>query len=54
MFSDQFYEKWVSVKKGIENCSWNCSLHSYNRKSHLHNYNINSHVHNALQKIPPA
>ena len=47
MLSDQFYEKWVSVRE--RNIKLLPETVTYiATTSHLHNYNRNSHVHNAL------
>ena len=48
MFSEQFYEKRVSVtERNIKLLLETVTYIVIKEKSHLHNYNANSHVHNA-------
>ena len=54
MFSRQFYEKWVSVRKRTINLRLETATYIATTETVARNYNRNSHVHNALHKIPPA
>ena len=51
MFSCKFYEKWMSIRKGIKSCYLKLSHTQLQQKQSHHNYNRNSHVHIAPQKI---
>ena len=55
MFSDQFYEKRLSVReRNMKLLLETVTYIAIKEKPHLHNYNGKSHVHNAPQKIPPV
>ena len=54
MFSDEFYEKRLSVRERNMKLLLGTVTYIAIKANHLYNYNRHGHVHNALQKIPPA
>ena len=54
MFSDQFYEKRLSVIEKNMKLLLETLMYIAMKENYLYNYNGSTHVHNALQKMSHA